>query len=255
MSDSGTAFRTSQYGYPSSWSREEHPRSHPVSQPQFSDHARKSGNLEESMNDFHLKQSRKELERISDRMRARGNNNSICQLGEDASRISSTACRLIEEAGTIEFAACQVTHKTDAMSGTTIKTRADVANLEASVARLNETVAKIIKAAAKVCAQVAEMNVNMTRISAEVNDASASKAEEDMGGVRETAQEEWRPRNMAKNCELGDCDYWGGVGPWHTNMGSRRGSAGSYERRRSQNKGTNAASVNSYEWGSQNTWI
>lgn len=224
------------------------------------------------MHEFHLKHHRKELERIGQRVRANKPENSIYQLAEDASQISSTACHLMEEAGTIEFNALQMSNKIKAHASmkTTMKTRADVAGLEANVASLNEAAAKVIKSAAEVCAQVAEMNVNMMRISAEVNDASASKAKEDVSGVRQTSQQEWRRKNKAKHCELGYCDYWGRVGPWHTSpksvasfwldrpgqsmittpfnhslrgtsMGSHHGSVDSYEQRRNQNKAMHAA--------------
>ncbi|KAJ5785258.1 uncharacterized protein N7503_010470 [Penicillium pulvis] len=280
MSDSGTEFRGPHPGYPSSWNRESswfreehlpHPR-RMVRDPW-------EGTLESGladMHEFHLKHHRKELECIGERMRANKPRNSIHQLAEDASQISSYACHLMEEAGKIEFNALQMSNKIHAHASmkTTMKTRADVAGLEANVASLNEAAAKIIKSAAEVCAQVAEMNVNMMRISAEVNDASASKAKEDVSGARETEQQEWRRRNKAKHCESGDCDYWGGVGPWHTNipkntatfwldrpnttpinhslwgpsMGSHHRSVDSYEQRRSQNKGMNAASANHGEW-------
>ncbi|KAJ5993619.1 hypothetical protein N7451_009343 [Penicillium sp. IBT 35674x] len=216
MSDSSTVFRGPHPGYPSSWNRESswlreeqppHPR-RMIRDPW-------EGTLESGladMHEFHLKHHRKELERIGERMRVNKPKNSIYQLAEDAAQVSSMACHLMEEAGTIEFNALQMSNKIHAHASmkTTMKTRADVAGLEANVASLNETAAGIIKSAAALCAQVAEMNVGLTRISAEVNDASASKAKEDVGGLRETTQQEWRRRNKAKHCELGDCDYWGG---------------------------------------------
>ncbi|KAJ5525389.1 hypothetical protein N7494_012039 [Penicillium frequentans] len=284
MSDSGNAFRGPHPGYPSSWNRESSWfREEQPPHPQRTTRDPWEGTLESGladMHEFHLKHHRKELECIGERMRTNKPKNSIYQLAEDASQISSTACHLMEEAGTIESNALQMSNKIQAHASmkTTMKTRADVAGLEANVASLNEAAAKIIKSAAEVCAQIAEMNVNRTRISAGVNDASAGKAKEDVSGARETAQQEWRRRNKANHCELGDCDYWGGVGPWHTNMpkssatfwldrpgqgmnttpfnhslwgtsmGSHHGSVDSYEQRRSQNKEMNAAPADHSEW-------
>lgn len=236
------------------------------------------------MHEFHLKHHRKELERIGERMQAKKPEDLILQLAEDASHISSTACHLMEEAGTIEFSANQMSNKIHAYASmkTTMKTKPDVAGLEANVASLNEVAAKIIKSAAEVSARLAEMNVNMMRISAEVNDATAIKAKEDVGDVLETAKQEWRRRNKTKSDDMGDCDFWGNVGPRHTNiskkastlwpelerlyyntgmdtttvdhsewatsMGSHHGSIGGHEPRRSQKKGFNAAPVDHSGW-------
>jgi hypothetical protein len=235
-----------------------------------------SWHVEESMSKADLEHSRKELKRISERMRASKSDNLMCQLDEDANQISLATCDLDKYAESIELTIFQLRAKAHGMENATVKTRVDAADLEASVASLNEAAAKLIKVAAKICARVAGMNVNMTLISAEVNNAHAKKAEEGRKCARETAQEEWRRRNMF--------DPWGGMGPWRTDMaksvpdfwpeqhqgmnmgmniasvdpsvwrpslGNHRGSVDSYERRRSQNKGMHDASMDSYAWGSE----